>query len=279
MPYHLSQLGKKSSYPQGYNKNLLLGIERKPKRLEIGIDDTAMMYGFDAWKCYEVSWLGQTGKPEARIISIIYDASSVCLVESKSLKLYLNSFNNERYDSEDEIVDLISRDLAEVLGTQPQVDFVKLTNIYNITYPSGIPLDDINIDMNDTENVRPDFLATDNNNLIHESIFSDLLKSNCLVTNQPDWGTIVIEYEGKKICHEGLLKYIISFRNHNEFHEQCIERIFMDIMCQCSPKKLTVYARYTRRGGIDINPYRSTEKSCLDMANKSKFKDLRFIRQ
>ena len=279
MPYHLSQLGKKSSYPQGYNKNLLLGIERKPKRLEIGIDDTAMMYGFDAWKCYEVSWLGQTGKPEVRIISIIYDASSVCLVESKSLKLYLNSFNNERYDSEDEIVDLISRDLAEVLGTQPQVDFVKLTNIYNITYPSGIPLDDINIDMNDTENVRPDFLATDNNNLIHESIFSDLLKSNCLVTNQPDWGTIVIEYEGKKICHEGLLKYIISFRNHNEFHEQCIERIFMDIMCQCSPKKLTVYARYTRRGGIDINPYRSTEKSCLDMANKSKFKDLRFIRQ
>ncbi len=227
-----SQLGRKSQYPKTYDKKLLLGIERQTKRNEIGFEFDSKLYGYDLWNCYEVSWLNPKGKPEVRIASILYDAHSNCLVESKSLKLYLNSFNNEHYN-ENDLIQIIQQDLTEILGVQPEIEFLRLDNCNQISAPPGICLDTIQIDLNKTKNVRADFLTTKNNNIenqnqIREIVFSDLLKSNCLVTNQPDWGTVVIEYEGDKICHQGLLKYIISFRNHNEFHEQCIERIFFD---------------------------------------------------
>ncbi|MCD6045792.1 MAG: queF [Gammaproteobacteria bacterium] len=255
-----SELGKKTVYPQTYNAAYLYPISRADKRLEIGIDpDVLPFVGFDCWNHYEVSWLNEKGKPMVAIAEIIYDCNSLFIIESKSLKLYFNSFNQFKFKSVENVIQTIQKDLEPRLKTSVTVTLHPLNSAKAPTMKTafeGICLDELDIECS-TYNTDPNFLYTENK-LVKESVYSDLLKSNCLVTHQPDWGSVQISYEGNKIDHAGLLRYIVSYRNHNEFHEQCIERIFVDILKRCQPKKLTVYGRYTRRGGLDINPYRST---------------------
>lgn len=254
-----SELGKKTVYPQSYNADCLYPIARAGKRLEIGIDpDAPPFVGFDCWNHYEVSWLNEKGKPIVAIAEITYDCNSPFIIESKSLKLYFNSFNQFKFKSADAVIQTIQIDLEPRLQSAVTVTLHPLNSAQlpeMRTAFKGICLDELDIECS-TYNTDPNFLHTENT-VVKESVYSDLLKSNCLVTHQPDWGSVRICYEGNKINHAGLLRYIVSYRNHNEFHEQCIERIFVDILKRCQPKKLTVYGRYTRRGGLDINPYRS----------------------
>nr|WP_084157779.1 NADPH-dependent 7-cyano-7-deazaguanine reductase QueF [Legionella wadsworthii] len=270
-----SELGKKSAYDVSYNPNRLYPIPRAGKRQEIGVDPLHLpFYGFDCWNHYEVSWLNAKGKPMVAIAELLYDCSSPNIIESKSLKLYFNSFNNTRINNVETLKDTITKDLQERVGAEVVVKIYPLDAAnQHAVQPSldGESLDHLDIECSEYL-VDPSTL-TASDELVEESLFSNLLKSNCLVTNQPDWGSVQIIYKGKKINREGLLKYIISYRNHNEFHEQCIERIFIDIMNYCKPEKLTVYGRYTRRGGLDINPYRSTEKTSFAGKN------LRLVRQ
>ncbi|WP_058521679.1 NADPH-dependent 7-cyano-7-deazaguanine reductase QueF [Legionella tucsonensis] len=258
-----SELGKKSAYDETYNPDRLYPIPRAGKRQEIGVDPVQLpFYGFDCWNHYEVSWLNAKGKPMVAIAELFYDCSSPNLIESKSLKLYFNSFNNTRIQNVNELENTIKKDLQKCVGAEVwvHIHLLEETIEFAVQKPLiGESLDELDIECS-IYLVEPSFLSI-SDEIVEETLFSNLLKSNCLVTSQPDWGSVQITYEGKKINREGLLKYLISYRNHNEFHEQCIERIFVDIMNYCKPEKLTVYGRYTRRGGLDINPYRSTEKT------------------
>lgn len=258
-----SSLGKKSGYEAKYNPLLLFPIQRAPKRIEIDIDPTNLpFYGIDLWNHYEVSWLNPKGKPIVAIATIQYDCQSPKLIESKSLKLYFNSFNQTFFKTVDDVEQVIRQDLSQALETAVQVKLLPLSTITMADLPKSLHLSGENIDELDITcadyMVRSDLLKTGKQR-VEEILSSNLLKSNCLVTNQPDWGSIQICYSGLQIDKESLLQYLVSFRNHNEFHEQCIERIFIDILVNCKPTSLTVYGRYTRRGGIDINPIRSTD--------------------
>lgn len=257
-----SELGRSTEYDSQYNPDRLFAIPREAKRKEIGIDPTKLpFYGFDYWNHYEVSWLNEKGKPIVALAEIIYDCATPYLIESKSLKLYFNSFNNTKFKNSEEVKLIIERDLAKRLEGEVRVRILSLKEKVPTlieSAPQGECLDDLDVACS-VYLVEPEYLSVEDKQ-VEEILYSDLLKSNCLVTNQPDWGSVQISYTGKQINKEGLLKYLVSFRNHNEFHEQCIERIFIDIMHRCKPEKLRVYARYTRRGGLDINPFRSTEK-------------------
>ncbi|HAT8178563.1 TPA: NADPH-dependent 7-cyano-7-deazaguanine reductase QueF [Legionella pneumophila] len=270
-----SELGQSSNYDDYYNPKRLYPIPRAPKRQEINLDPSSItFYGFDCWNHYEVSWLNSKGKPVVAMAVISYDCHSRCIIESKSLKLYFNSLNNTTFSDVETVAQTISTDLSNCIDSEVTVNVYPLAEIANQTIHAAFPgicLDGLDIECS-VYHVTPDFLST-SSEIVEEVLYSDLLKSNCLVTNQPDWGSVQIAYKGKKINHEGLLKYLISFRNHNEFHEQCIERIFADIMRFCQPESLTVYGRYTRRGGLDINPIRSTEPCVFDGQN------IRLIRQ
>lgn len=264
-----TELGKQSQYDSTYNPDRLYAIPRSGKRKEIGIDSVQLpFYGFDCWNHYEVSWLNEKGKPMVAIAEIFYDCNTPYLIESKSLKLYFNSFNNTKFNSMSDVENTVTKDLQDRVGGEVMVAIYPLSHSkYNTLQHSlaGECLDDLDVTCS-VYMVDSNFLSV-GDETVEEIMYSDLLKSNCLVTNQPDWGSVQIEYKGKKIDREGLLKYLISFRNHNEFHEQCIERIFMDITRFCQPESLTVYGRYTRRGGLDINPYRSTVKPTIDGKN------------
>ena len=265
-----SELGKKSEYSATYSPQHLYPIPRAEKRREIGVDPDQLPFsGFDCWNHYEVSWLNEKGKPMVAIAELIYDCTSPKIIESKSLKLYFNSFNNTKIKGRTELERLIQKDVAARIEADVWVKIHPLEHSKHVTIHesfTGVSIDELDVECS-IYSVEPAFLSVSEEQ-VEEVLYSDLLKSNCLVTNQPDWGSVQIAYTGKKINHEGLLKYLISFRNHNEFHEQCIERIFIDIMNQCAPQKLTVYGRYTRRGGLDINPYRSTEKTVFDGKNQ-----------
>lgn len=270
-----SELGRHADYDTFYNPERLFPIPRAAKRLEIGIDPTHLpFYGFDCWNHYEVSWLNQKGKPMVAVAEIIYDCSTPYIIESKSLKLYFNSFNNTPFKDGEALRLTIVRDLTPRLDGPVQVRLFSLRDkelglIH--AAPQGKCIDDLDVSCS-SYTVDPNYLSVSMDK-VAETLYSDLLKSNCLVTNQPDWGSVQITYVGQQINQEGLLKYLVSFRNHNEFHEQCIERIFIDIMTRCQPEQLSVYGRYTRRGGLDINPYRSTEKTLAQGLNQ------RLIRQ
>lgn len=260
-PIDFSPLGKKISYISSYNKTLLFPIARKQKRTEIGIDNTLPFYGYDTWNAFELSWLDTHGKPIVALARFDIASDSHNLIESKSFKLYLNSFNNTKFQSKEHVHAVLQKDITEaVLGNVVVfIDDIDKPNTITIKKFDGQCIDHQFISI-EQYTVNPAFLSSDHTHCVSETVYSNLLKSNCLVTGQPDWGTVMIAYAGPKIDKIGLLKYIVSFRNHNEFHEQCVERIFMDIMNFCKPTQLTVHARYTRRGGLDINPIRSTEK-------------------
>ncbi|MCP5369200.1 MAG: NADPH-dependent 7-cyano-7-deazaguanine reductase QueF [Rickettsiaceae bacterium] len=254
-------LGKETNYSFHYDSNLLFPIPRKLARDKMNWSAhlEKNFHGIDIWNCYEMSWLAQNGLPQVRILRLYIDASSPNIVESKSLKLYLTSFSNDKFDDQASVLNIIKNDLSKLVDTEVKVVLMPLNAVNGdkIHFFKGQNIDNVvDIEIKDY-NVNKELLSIKSDAIISEELYSNLLKSNCLVTNQPDWASIYIKYKGKQIDHVGLLKYIISFRNHNEFHEQCIERIFIDIMDKCMPEELTIYAKYTRRGGIDINPYRT----------------------
>lgn len=258
-----SPLGKTSAYIDHYDASLLFPIERQGKRDEIGIDSQQLPFrGVDVWNAYELSWLNNRGKPLVAMGEIFIPAESPRLIESKSFKLYLNSFNQTRFDSVRAVADLLERDLSSAAGAPVRVTLVPLNQMghsADITTLPGDCLDELDIEVEHYQ-TKPDLLQADATRDVEEVLHSHLLKSNCLVTGQPDWGSVVIDYRGPRIDRESLLKYLISFRQHNEFHEQCVERIFQDLSQHCGCERLTVYARYVRRGGLDINPYRSNDE-------------------
>jgi 7-cyano-7-deazaguanine reductase len=256
-----SPLGKSSSYRDTYAPELLFPIARAPKRDEIGIHSSTLPFmGADLWTAYELSWLTPRGKPQVALASITVPCESPAIVESKSFKLYLNSFNMTRFDSSEQLREVLVKDLSAAFGLRVGVKLVlpELFDSQPIHELSGVSLDRLDLDC-EHYTPAPELLsAALDERPVDETLTSNLLKSNCLVTGQPDWGSVQISYSGPQIDQTGLLQYLVSFRNHNEFHEQCVERIYMDIMTRCQPTKLQVYARYTRRGGLDINPWRTS---------------------
>ncbi|MGY8527660.1 NADPH-dependent 7-cyano-7-deazaguanine reductase QueF [Paracidovorax citrulli] len=260
LPEH-SPLGKVSAYKAEYDPSLLFPIPRAPKRAEIGLTEGAAVpfFGVDFWNAYELSWLNLKGKPQVALATFIVPANTPNIVESKSFKLYLNSFNQTRLASPEALQQLLHQDLSEATGGPVQVRLTTEADFgqQRLGELDGLLLDRLDIET-DIYEPAPQLLRADQEETtVEETLVSHLLKSNCLVTGQPDWGSVQIQYVGAPIDQEGLLKYLISFRNHNEFHEQCVERIFVDVLRQCKPAKLAVYARYTRRGGLDINPFRT----------------------
>ncbi len=254
-----SPLGKPTTYEAEYAPSLLFPISREQKRQEIGVSGTLPFFGVDIWNAYELSWLNLRGKPQVAIASFTVPADSPNIIESKSFKLYLNSFNQTRLASPEALTELLRTDLSNGFGAPVQVKLTmpQMFSSQQLGELEGLLLDRLDIEVNEyTPN--PSLLKAHHEEaMVEETLVSHLLKSNCLVTGQPDWGSVQIRYAGPQIDQEGLLQYIIGFRTHNEFHEQCVERIFMDILRECRPQKLSVYARYTRRGGLDINPWRS----------------------
>jgi 7-cyano-7-deazaguanine reductase len=261
-----SQLGKSSSYVDQYDAALLFPIARRSKRDEIGLTGTLPFFGADLWTAYELSWLNPRGKPQLALARITVPAESTHIVESKSVKLYLNSFNNSVFEDAAAVQTRLREDLSAAVwqgGAVMSSVGVQLVLPQDFDKEPVHELDGLNLDRLDLEcshyQPAPELLTAQLNEApVTESLTSQLLKSNCLVTGQPDWGSVRISYTGPQIDQAGLLQYIVSFRNHNEFHEQCVERIFMDIWRACKPSKLEVYARYTRRGGVDINPWRTS---------------------
>lgn len=254
-----SLLGQAVAYRDTYAPELLFPIERQLKRDELGIRADALPFvGEDLWNAYELSWLDARGKPVVALGEFRVPAHSPRLIESKSLKLYLNSFNQQRMGSVDEVAARIAADLGAAAGAPVGVVLRPLAARpqRRFGYPQGDCLDALDIAI-DTYQPAPALLRADGPE-VEETLYSHLLKSNCLVTGQPDWGMLVVRYRGPAITREGLLRYVVSFRAHNEFHEQCVERVFCDLMARCRPRELAVWARYTRRGGLDINPFRAS---------------------
>jgi len=259
----LSPLGKASAYQSTYAPELLFPIPRQQKRDELQLAGTLPFFGVDLWNAYELSWLNMRGKPQVAIATISAPADSPNIIESKSFKLYLNSFNQTKLVNADALLALMRDDLAAGFGAPVQIALVQPENFDKVKMGEldGMLLDRLDIEI-DQYTPSPQLLSSRRDaSPVAETLVSHLLKSNCLVTGQPDWASVQIKYVGPQIDQEGLLKYLIGFREHNEFHEQCVERIFVDILRQCAPQKLAVYARYTRRGGLDINPWRSNFSS------------------
>lgn len=270
-----SLLGKPNTYAAQYNPALLYPLPRAPKRAEIGIHGNALPFmGMDLWTGYELSWLNLRGKPQIAIMQVQIPCETTHIIESKSFKLYLNSFNSSQFADAQAVQQHIADDINAALwhGTSsagiPARASVQLVLPEQFGQQKMAELHGLSLDRLDVQCTHyqpaPELLQADHSQLaIDETLTSNLLKSNCLVTGQPDWGSVQISYSGAPINQAGLLRYLVSFRNHNEFHEQCVERIYMDIMRRCQPARLTVYARYTRRGGLDINPFRTSQPQAL----------------
>lgn len=255
-------LGKSTEYTSQYNAALLQGVPRQLNRDALSLNEANLPFtGEDVWYGYEISWLNATGKPIVRVAEFRFPCTSDNIIESKSFKLYLNSFNQTVFSSEQDVITAMENDLSAICGAKAKVMLFPVDRCpaLEITPIDGLCIDELDIEMHNYQ-LSSDLLRTENNTIVNEVLVSHLLKSNCLITNQPDWASLFISYKGKQISHQSLLKYIISFREHNEFHEQCVERIFCDLMTICQPEALSVYARYTRRGGLDINPFRSTHE-------------------
>ena len=254
------KLGQKTEYASQYDRTLLQPVPRALNRDGLDItQNQPFTIGADIWTAYEISWLNEKGLPQVAIADIYLDYQSQNLIESKSFKLYLNSFNQSKFTDINSVQQTMQRDLSECAQgyVKVRLNSVAVYDSQKIDHLQGDCIDEQDIEITSYE-FNADWLKDCvSDEIVEEKLVSHLLKSNCLITNQPDWGTLHIHYVGKKIDHEKLLRYVVSFRQHNEFHEQCVERIFCDLMHYAKPEKLTVYARYTRRGGLDINPFRS----------------------
>jgi 7-cyano-7-deazaguanine reductase len=254
-------LGKPTRYVSTYTPSLLHSVRRAPLRESLGIEEDALPFrGVDQWNGYELSWLNRRGKPEIAAMRMLVPASTPCIIESKSLKLYLNSFSQTTFSSRAEVARTLESDLSLAARAPVSVTLVTLDQLYaeGLGHFAGTCLDQLDIDVSEYR-VQPKLLRVNPALNVRESVFSHLLRSNCPVTGQPDWGSILIQYAGPAIDHAGLLRYIVSLREHNGFHEETVERVFMDLQRRCEPTSLTVSACYLRRGGLDICPYRSTE--------------------
>jgi 7-cyano-7-deazaguanine reductase len=252
-----SPLGKQSSYITTYSPELLFPIPRTLARNKIGLKATLPFTGVDIWNSYELSWLNAKGKPQIAFAEFHFPHDNTYIVESKSFKLYLNSFNQTKFATWEQVHATLVKDLSHASGGLAKVFLFSSEEFKKLPLQEfpGTCLDHLDVET-DSYQISSDFLSTQPLE-VEETVYSELLKSNCLATGQPDWGTVLIRYAGKKILHEGLLKYLISYRNHSGFHEDCVEQIFKDLLTHCQPARLTVYARYVRRGGLDINPFRS----------------------
>lgn len=253
-------LGKQVDYEFEYNPDLLQGVPRSLSRDTLNLASSGLPFdGIDTWTGYELSWLNLKGKPNVAILECHVPITSKNLIESKSFKLYLNSFNQTKFASAEDVRQVLQADLSACAGEPVEVKLILPEQFSSLQFQefNGTLLDSLDVEIDQYSPNTQYLTVAKNVTRVQETLVSHLLKSNCLITSQPDWASIQIRYEGKAIEHEGLLKYLISFRQHNEFHEQCVERIYNDIMQHCQPDKLTVCARYTRRGGLDINPFRS----------------------
>lgn len=258
---HHSPLGKTTEYVAEYAPELLFPIPREPKWRELGIDPQALPFqGMDLWNCYELSWLNEKGKPVVAIGEFAIPAHSPCIIESKSFKLYLNSLNQTRFASREALAEVLARDLSVAAGAAVAVRVRTLDEVAEegVVRPAGECLDELDVAISHYGPPDAGLLACDRSQVVSETLHSQLLKSNCPVTGQPDWGTLVIDYTGPRLDRAALLAYVVSLRMHGDFHEQCVERIYLDLKALLSPERLSVHARYVRRGGLDINPYRST---------------------
>lgn len=253
-------LGKPTAYHDRYDNSLLQAVPRSLNREPLGLfPDSLPFSGADIWTLYELSWLNSKGLPQVAVGEVVLNANSQHLIESKSFKLYLNSFNQTRFADWGEVRQTLERDLSACAKGEVRVALFRLNEVEGqpIGHFNGYCIDEQDIEVEDYR-FNADYLAdATGSEIIEETLVSHLLKSNCLITNQPDWGSVMIRYKGPRLDREKLLRYLISFRQHNEFHEQCVERIFNDVLRFCHPEALTVYARYTRRGGLDIIPWRS----------------------
>lgn len=252
-------LGQKSPYPTSYDKNLLFCVKRSAQRQAMNLGDNLVFLGFDVWNDYELFWLNHKGKPVRSYASFVVPADSPNLLESKSVKLYLNSLNHQRFLNEEEVRHLITKDFSNLCEANVKV-IMTPHELSHVASPADLKyrcLDDLDIDIHHYQRT-PELLKADQGTITEQKLVSHVFKSHCLCTGQPDFGSIFIDYVGPKIDDAGMLAYLISYRDHVGFAENCIEQIFFDIKRACSPHKLTIFGRFTRRGGIDINPYRSS---------------------
>ncbi|ASK19396.1 NADPH-dependent 7-cyano-7-deazaguanine reductase QueF [Halomonas sp. N3-2A] len=251
-------LGRDSAYPEHYDAGLLYPIPRAANRAPLGIEDNKLPFvGEDEWHAFEVSWLNNRGKPIVAVARFRLPADSPNLIESKSWKLYLNSLNQTRFESREAVQHVLVRDLAAAAGAAVSVELLAVDDAE--LAPQRLPgecLDDLDIDISDYTPSAAHLAVSEE--IVEETLHSHLLKSNCPVTGQPDWGSVLIRYKGPKIDREGLLRYLIGYRQHQDFHEHCVEHIFTDLMQLAKPDELLVLARYVRRGGLDISPWRAT---------------------
>lgn len=271
--FNSGPLGRESEFPAQYDASVLHAIARADGRSSLSIKAEQLpFYGEDLWNAYEVSWLNPKGKPVVALLELRVPVSSHSIVESKSLKLYLGSFNATHFESSGDVVLRIREDLSSLLGVSVGVNLLPVDSAprFELASLPGDCLDDLDVAVEKYE-VDSGLLRVKSEQPVQQCFHSHLLRSCCPVTGQPDWASVMIRYHGRELDASSLLKYLISFRSNQEFHEQCVERIFMDIYNLSQPASLTVYARYSRRGGIDINPYRSTEPDLLD--------NLRLMRQ
>lgn len=264
-PAQDSPLGKNSAYISEYDASVLFGIARATKWRELGFSADNLPYvGVDIWNCYELSWLLPSGKPVVAIGQFIVPADSPNIIESKSFKLYLNSYNQSVFASFEEVQGRLAADVSKVAGAPVRVELKTLEDVVaeGLHAPQGLCIDELDLSVSAYDHPSVQLLSCSAER-VEEQLYSHLLKSNCPVTGQPDWGTVQVHYRGKAIDHASLLAYLISFRQHQDFHEQCVERIFLDLLRLLEPEFLSVSARYVRRGGLDINPYRSTEMTAI----------------
>lgn len=252
-------LGRESAYPQHYDASLLYAIPRAANRVPLGIEEGALPFvGEDEWHAFEVSWLNARGKPVVAVARFRLPAASPNLIESKSWKLYLNGFNQTRFDGPEAVIETLERDLARVAGAAVGVELFGVDDA--ALMPRRLPgesLDEQDIEISDYTPVGGERLVA-GEDIVEETLYSHLLKSNCPVTGQPDWGSVLIRYRGPRLDRAELLRYLVGYRQHQDFHEHCVEHIFMDLMHHARPERLLVLARYVRRGGLDISPWRAT---------------------
>jgi 7-cyano-7-deazaguanine reductase len=266
-----SQLGKSTLYVEHYDPSQLFPIPRAGKREESGIGGQLPFHGVDIWNAYELSWLDAKGKPCVALAECRVPAMSPNIIESKSFKLYLNSYSQTRLSGADELRRRLAADLSTAAGAEVQVQLIGARDFpaQRIEELAGELIDDLDISIDEYGPPSPQLLTADSTTSVDETLLSHLLKSNCPVTGQPDWASVQIRYSGPRIDREALLRYLVSFRRHNDFHEQCVERLFVDITVACAPRHLSVYARYTRRGGLDINPFRSSRAGDVAVNSRS----------